>query len=63
MRRKKLAGSGKLVPKWYQREGQPRKTENEPTNDRSKQFKPNPNTKPKPKKETKEKKLEEGKIN
>ena len=49
------------MPKWYQREGQPRKTENEPTNDRSKQFKPNPNTKPKPEKETiNEKKLEKG---
>ena len=39
-----------VVPKSYQREGQPRKTENEITND---QWKPNPNpntnTKPNPK--------------
>ena len=42
----KTKGSGKVVPKSYQREGQPRKTENEITN--GSKPKPNPNPNPNP---------------
>ena len=37
-----------VVPKSYQQEGQPRKTENELTNIGEDGSKPNPNTNPKP---------------
>ena len=50
------------MPKWYQREGQPCKTENELTNVGEDGAKPNPNANPNPKKkETNERNLEKGK--